>query len=281
MPTCSTNSRPAPARNWTVLWHPAAERARLDAKLAELRAACALPRTCAAVGRASIDFFGIAPVLLVNNGLNYAPVPTLQGFLAYTPYLAALNARCYDPGRAPEFVLYAGGSIDDRWRSLDGALQLREILCNYRPLFIEATMLLLQRKPPAECVRPHPVLQQQGELPLGARLDLPADGADWCELEVHPTLFGRLINFFYHEPFLTIEGTFAGDHHGQWTLPSSMARGGFLLRQGPRSLEDMARLTTGEPVRYPMTAFSLGGNTLLRRAIQPRVSYRLYRLGPP
>ena len=273
--------RSRPGRNLHILFDPGAERARLDDATAHLRAACDLPRTRAAVGRAPVDFFGTAQNLLLHNGLNYAPVPTLQGFIAYTPYLVALNALCYAPGRAPEFVLFQGGSIDERWPSLDGAAQLREILWNYRPCLTEAGLLLLQRKPPAECVPPRPVLRQHGEIALDTTLPLPADGADWCELEVHRTLLGQLINFFYHEPALTIEATTIDGHSGQWKLPPVMAQGGFLLRQGPQSLADVSRLLAGGTVAHPIASVRLGGDAWLRRAIRGSVSYRFYRLEPP
>ncbi len=273
--------RTRPGRNLRILFDPAIERARLDDATEHLRVACDLPRTRAAVGRASIDLFGTSQDLLLHNGLRYTPVPTLQGFIAYTPYLAALAARGYAPDRAPEFVLFQGGSIDDRWPSLDGAAQLREILCNYQSCFAESGLLLLKRKSLAECVPTRPVLQQQGEIALDTDLPLPADGADWCELEVHRTLLGRLINFFYHEPALTIEATTVDGRSGRWKLPPVMAQGGFLLRQGPQSLGDVSRLLAGGTVAHPIASVRLGGDRLLRWAIQGRVSYRFYKLNPP
>ena len=270
-----------PWKNLQVLFHPAATRAWLDARVARMRETCALPQTKATVSRARIDCFGTMQDLLLLNGMNYAPVPTLQGFLAFTPYLVELDRRCYDPGRAPEFVLFQGGSIDTRWPSLDGAVQLRELLTNYQPVLTEATLLLLRRKPAAECVPPRPVLQQHGELALDTRLDLPADGADWCELEVHRTFLGQLINFFYHEPVLNIETVSATGQRNRWTLPPIMAQGGFLLRQGPRTTDDMIQLLAGKPVRDPMVSMRLGGDGLLPWAIQGHVAYRFYHLDPP
>ena len=270
-----------PLRNLHVLFQPAAECARLDAKMQQLRLDCALPQTRAAVGQARIDLFGIAQDLILNNDLNYAPTPLLQGFLAYTPSLVQLNEQAYQPGRAPEFVLFQGDSIDNRWPALDGAWQLREILWNYRPLLTEASLALLQRKPEAECVSPRPILRQQGELPLDARLPLPADGSDWCELEVQRTLLGGLINFFYHEPALVMEATVADGRSRTFTLPPVMAQSGFLLRNGIVTKANVLALMNNGVVRDPVTSIQLGGNRLLRWAIGTKVTYRLYHLDPP
>ena len=269
-----------PAHNLSVLFNPAAERARLDTLVDALREGFAMPQTRAAAGRARIDFFGTMQGILLLNDLNYAPVPTLQGYLAFTPYLAALDARSYAPDRAPEFVLFQIESIDDRWETIDGALQLREILWNYQPVLIENHSLLLRRKPAPLCATPQPVLQQQGEIAFDTALPLPTDGADWCELEVHRTLLGRLVNFLYHEPALVLETTSDGATESS-TLPPVMAQGGFLLRQPPRTAEDMGRLLAGLPVRHPVTSIRLKGNGLMHASAGETVTYRFYHLDPP
>ncbi len=270
-----------PAHNLRILFAPGSERARLDGLVAEIRRRSAMPATVSLVGNARIDCFGTMQGLLLLNDLNYAPVPTLQGYLAYLPYLAALNADCYAPDRAPEFVLFKIEPIDDRWAALDGAVQLREILWNYQPALIERRILLLRRKPAAACFSPQPVLQQQGEVAFDTPLPLPPDGADWCELEVHRTLLGRLVNFFYHEPDLIMETTASDGSTELSKLPPVMAQGGFLLRQAPRGSEDVAHLFAGEPVRNPVKSIRLGGNDLMRASVGETVTYRFYHLDPP
>ncbi len=270
-----------PVRNLGILFAPAAERARLDALVEEVRARHALPQTRAVVGRARIDGFGTIQGLLVLNDLNYAPVPTLQGYLAYPPYLSALDARCYAPGRAPEFVLFEVKPIDGRWESLDGAVQLREILWNYEPILVEKNAFLLRRKPEALCSSPQPVLQQQGEIGFDTPLPLPPDGADWCELEVHRTLFGRLLSFLYHESALTLETTMSNGNTRFTSLPPIMAQGGFLLRQPARTADDLECLFAGTPVQYTVTSIRLGGDGMMRASVGETITYRFYRLDPP
>ncbi len=270
-----------PTRNLGILFSPAAERARLDALVADLREKHALPQTRAVVGRARIDCFGTMQGLLLLNDLNYAPVPTLQGYLAYPPYLSALDARCYEPDRAPEFVLFRVEPIDQRWDTLDGAVQLREILWNYQPVLIENHAVLLRRKPAPLCFSPQPVLQQQGEIDFDTALPLPADGADWCELEVHRTLLGRLVNFFYHEPALIMETTTGDGARRLTNLPPVMAQGGFLLRQPPHTADDLGRLFAGLPVQNPVTSIRLGGNGVMRASVGETITYRFYHLDPP
>lgn len=275
-----TALRERPAHNLSVLFRPDDERLRLDKAVVELRKRFRLPRVRAAVGNARIDIFGTAQALALLNDLNYAPTPILQNYMAYTPYLAGLVARCYEPDRAPEFVLFEGGSIDWRLPWLDGVEQLREVLWNYAPVLLENHLLLLRRKPPAAQTNARPALRISGEITVDERLDVPAEDADWCELEVHETLWGKLVNALYHQTPPIMEVTTSDGRRTRWQMPTVMARGGFLLRNGPKSLEDVGYLLNGKPVPNPVVAIRLLDTPKTHWAIGPRVAYRFYHLDP-
>lgn len=264
--------------NPRILLDPAEEKTRLESITAALRDHCALPAIRAAVGRARIDVFGTEQAIALLNNLNYSPVPTLQGFLAYTPYLSTLNLRCYDPDRAPEYVLFKLQPIDNRWPALDGAAQLRVLLQDYRFVLAERGYMLLRHKAPVLATARKPVMEQEGALRLGERLELTPSAGDWCELEVRDTALGKFLSFLYQHANIEVEATMANGARGRWQLPPVMARSGFLLRQGPRSSGDVLRLLAGQSLENPVVAIRLVDAPRLRWFFQPRVKYRFYRL---
>jgi hypothetical protein len=80
------------------------------------------------IGNASIDIFPFEAMHLYYNGLNYAPRPIPQGYQAYSEKLDSLNASYFQNSCAPEFVMLANGSIDNRhpfWDEFQTKLAIR------------------------------------------------------------------------------------------------------------------------------------------------------------
>ena len=63
-------------------------------------------------------------------------------------------------------------------------------------------------------------------------------------------------------------------------MPTIMARGGFLLRNGPQSLDDVACLLLGRPVANPVVAIRVLDNPVSRLSFGPQIAYRFYHLDP-
>src|SRR5205085_8673281 len=70
----------------------------------------------------SVDAFSWTQRSVLASGLDYRPRPVIQGYAAYTPKLAAINAAFLRGERAPDNVLFDLQSTDAHYASQeDGA----------------------------------------------------------------------------------------------------------------------------------------------------------------
>jgi hypothetical protein len=110
------------------------------------------PQTIAQLRGHTVSVFGGELDVAWAYQLNWDPIPVLQSYSAYTPYLDHLDARFVNSSRAPSrILLQASGaaapnlSIDDRVLGFDEPATTRAILCNYRPLSAAGTWTVLTR----------------------------------------------------------------------------------------------------------------------------------------
>lgn len=111
------------------------------------------------VDPAIIERIGGAPVdvrpwevgLVWAYGLNWRPLPVIQDYEAYTPYLDRLNADALAGPDGPAYVLrhlaYGDGrqGIDGRYPPFDAPAETRTMLCGFRPLITSGFYELLGR----------------------------------------------------------------------------------------------------------------------------------------
>jgi hypothetical protein len=83
---------------------------------------------------------------LLANGAAWQPRPVAQSFEAFTPGLAARNARHFDGARAPRYVVAEIAPIDGRWPLLEDPLTWQALLRHYG-LADAVPMPLLRRFP--------------------------------------------------------------------------------------------------------------------------------------
>src|SRR5262249_30281960 len=142
------------------------------------------------------------------NRLNWAPRPGFQSLTAYTPYLLETNAAFLRSGRAPEYLLLASTTLDDRLPALDDALAWHEILHRYRPVLIEKGYLLVKKAGPGNDSQPSANVRPvdlDRDIRMGESVSLPqAPDYQILSLDVRQTPWGRLRTFFYKPGPLTI-----------------------------------------------------------------------------
>ena len=111
------------------------------------------------VDQAIIERIGDAPVdvrpweigLVWAYDLNWQPLPVIQDYQAYTPYLDRLNADALADAEGPEYVLrhlaYGDGrqGIDGHYPPFDAPAETRTMLCGFRPLVTSGFYELLGR----------------------------------------------------------------------------------------------------------------------------------------
>lgn len=223
-----------------------------ESRLQREKDATNLMRTKPLVQQASVDVLGFEQAVAMVNDLNYQPRPILQGYSAYTPYLARLNHDYYASDRAPEFVLFKLQSIDYRLATMDDPHVLRLLIHRYTYLFTELGYTVWQRNPgpfDAAAFEPKPV--RATTVRLGQKLDV-ADLADqhlWVEINYRFSLLGKLRRFLFKPPLVQLRITDDKGVESVHRLPQPIGRAGFMLNPVIEDLHDYMRAAGGTPRR--------------------------------
>ena len=97
------------------------------------------------VGGAPVDVMNYEQWAAIANGMNYEPMPVVQGYQAYTPYLQQLNLEHLRSLSKPAFMLYKQETIDVRFPTLDDSAAFNYVLRNYLPIESEGDFMLLRK----------------------------------------------------------------------------------------------------------------------------------------
>jgi hypothetical protein len=191
----------------------------------------------------------------------------------------SLNERFFLSPRAPEFVLFNLSPLNAKMPALEDARVLRHLLGNETLMAAEGPFLLLQSRSsdPARLT-----LLRSGKVRPSRPIDLAeyGDANLWLEVELPPTVTGRLRQWVYRPPAVRLAAWRDGKRLIQKRAPPSMLQAGFLASPLLVNNQDVASLYHGEPVNRP-AAYSIElplGTEYLWRS---EASYRLYRIENP
>lgn len=199
------------------------------------------------VGNATIDFFGYEPGYLLLNDLNYTPRPMPITFAAMNYYLQKANESFYrDPLKAPQFVLYQYGGVDNRLFAQDDALALQALFDNYLPILVEKNLLLLKKRDKADIVKTKraQVLgtetinfdQELRFFDLNSQIAL-------LEVTIEHTVAGKLLAFIFKPPPCYIGFTIKGDQQIYIRkFVTSMGKCSFMMNPFINNVEDVAKV---------------------------------------
>jgi hypothetical protein len=237
-----------------------------------------LPRFREIIGGARVDVFGQRQVYALLNALNYRPRPVFQSYVACNARLMRLNEQFYLSSAAPQYVMFNLGPIDRRFPPLEDAMVLRDLLLNYEPAGAEGMFLLLKLK---SVQGPRLKLLREGAVRTGERIELrDFGGADlWLEIELQPSLLGRLRQTFYRPPVVRLAAWREGVKGLLFRrrAPASMLAAGFLASPLLLSNEDFLGCYTGKPPPRP-GAYSVELLSEDGRFWQDGIRFRVYEI---
>ncbi len=210
----------------------------------------ALPQIRGAVGQSTVDVFCDEQSIAILNGMNYRPRPSFVSYSTYTPWLMDLDLAFYCSPQGPEYVLFKIESIDNRLPTVQNAPLLIVLEEFYTRVLTENGFVLFRRREqpkPSETPAAFPLLTQ-GDFSLSDTLTLPTGGPVWCELELHETLVGKLLKFFYQQPALNLEVSYEDGRVSTHRLIPALTPSGFLINPLPFSAVEYTRWITGQPL---------------------------------
>lgn len=228
---------------------PSAARARLERARQAAAARFDLPRIRARVGSEPVDVFDFHQGVALLNGLEYAPRPLFQSYVAFTRVLQELDVRHYEGPRAPRFVLFKLETIDDRLPTMEHARLLETFLRLYRPVLSERRELLLERR--AEPLPPaRRAAAIERELAFGEEFALPATQAPArvLTLDIRRNALGALAQFLYRAPEIHLETLDQFGNRRSLRVVPGMMRTGVLVDPWIGPGDDWVRFLVGAPL---------------------------------
>lgn len=175
----------------------------------------------------SVDMLPSDQSAVLANGLDYRPRPSFQDYSTYTAGLIAANDAFIAGDRAPDWVIFGGGSLDDRYpTSTEGGLW-PELLRFYEPQRRAGPWIALHRRAtPLRDVLGPPL---RFDVRLGERFTVPTTGPVFAAVTVRKTLLGRLAALLFRPPALGLRVMLAGGNEQNYRFIPAIAAGGFLL----------------------------------------------------
>jgi hypothetical protein len=168
-------------------------------------------------------------VLASDNKWN--PRPIIQSYSAYTPALAILDEQHLRSQEAPDWVLFDLDlqSIDGRLPSLDDGLSWPALLDNYTFISYDGQFVLMRKN---QFVHPSSSYDAVSTktYKTGATVTLPnTDGLVFAEVDLKPTLAGRLLIALFNPPRLDIVLGLENGKTRTYRVVSNMMKTEFLL----------------------------------------------------
>jgi hypothetical protein len=218
-------------------------------------AACAqasLPRIKAAVGSGGVDVYDFNIGSAILNGMNIDSRPIFQSYTAYTPSLEGWNLRFYQSSRAPEFLLWKGEGMDNRYPGQDDAMMIARLPGHYEPMFEEKGFWLFRRLSPLGSAADERVLVRNVTVRIGEEIAVPSDlhQAIWLRLRAVPNGLGKVRAALYRPAQLDIVVTPYGGPPRSWRLVPRVAEYGFILAPTLADGADLAALTRGRALSW-------------------------------
>jgi hypothetical protein len=192
--------------------------------------------------RGSGDVYTSEESVLLASANEWNPRPVFQSYTAYTPVLLRLNEQHLRGKNSPDWVLLDLQTIDGRLPSLDDGASWPALFDNYSFVSYDGRYVLLRRGPVVYTQSNYTGTYKE-ICKIGQAIVLPkADGLQFAEVDLKPTLFGRLLTAIFSPPQLRIVLHLADGSTRYHRVVGNMMETGFLLSPFVGNTKDFAAL---------------------------------------
>lgn len=212
-----------------------------------------------------VDMIGHWQALLLANQAPYRPRPVFQGYMAYTPRLAAANAAYLSGTEAPRWLLFHPETIDGRLPTIDDAALWPLLLGAYRPAGSVGRYALLERRARPRRWRLLPLGEVDAQTDAPIAVPPPDGGPIWARIDVRDTPAERLQAVLFAAPYVFVDVVFTTNAVWRARVVPAVAADGFLLspvvdnvagfvalsERGPAALADKTVRAIGVHVDSP------------------------------
>lgn len=188
------------------------------------------------------DIYSFEQTYLIASGNQWSPRPVFQSYSVFNPNLAEKN-RGHLAKHAPNHVIFRLEPIDNRVPSLEDGASWPLLIAAYQPSQVMNDFLFLRKKP--HQLTPNKIISSLGseKHSLGEEIRLPFFNQPlFMEIDIKPTLWGRLTAFLFKPEQLQIELILKNGSHKSYRLIAGMAKAGFLISPLIENTKDFASL---------------------------------------
>jgi hypothetical protein len=215
----------------------------------------------------TVDVYSIRQNVLLASGHAWSPRPIFHSYSVYTPELAKLNADHLSGPKRPDNILFRVEPEDGRLPALEDGLSW-PILINHYKVFGRDNLFIYLKKRGVPADYPSSTEIHKAEHNLGSTIVLsPTKGALFAQIDVEPTLLGKLLTIVYKPPALNIFIELADGRARGYRFIPGMAKAGFVLSPLVEDTLDFLKLTADREylannVVRSFTISSVGGESL-------------------
>jgi hypothetical protein len=181
--------------------------------------------------KGTVDIYVYEQSVLLASNNHWNPRPNFQSYNAYTPVLARLNEQHLRGPDAPDWVLFNLPTPNeyDHLPSLDDGLSWPALFDNYTFISYDGQFVLMRKNQVLHVNSNYDEVYKK-TCTTGATVPLPeTDGLLFAEVELKPTLAGRLLTALYKPPQLHIVLNLENGRTVNYRVVSNMMDTGFFL----------------------------------------------------
>jgi len=197
---------------------------RYEQAKASIRTGAPVP---ALTGSVDIYTYDLSALLASNN--EWDPRPIMLSLNAFTPVLARLNEQHLRGPDAPDWVLFDLMTLSEHLPSLDDGMSWPALLDNYTFISYDGRFVVMRKKTPVHALSNYDEVLK-GTFKTGGTVTLPeTDGLLFAEVDLKPTLLGRLLTAAFRPPQLHIAlGLKNGESRRYRVISNEMVTGFFV-----------------------------------------------------
>jgi len=180
--------------------------------------------------------------------LNWSPRPMFWSFQVFSSYLDKLNAQHFlDKKDAPQTILYAYKSVDNRYPLFDEPLTFQAILHNYQYVQTSGEFALLSYSPKEQWGPEQDLGIVEGELGKPIKIPKYDDGYEFADIDLNFSSLGKFMNIIYKPSLAHIRFKFSDSTYSQeFRFLPGASKDGVFVSQYIDSVYDLPSILSGK-----------------------------------